>query len=281
MTLTKDQASRLQLAAYPRASTYDPKWVMDNLMGPNVLWLAEALTKIVQLQPGMRVLDMGCGKAVSSIFLAKEFGVLVWANDLWISASENWERVTAAGLQNQVFPVHAEAHALPYADGFFDALVSMDAYHYFGTDDLYIDYFAKFVKPGGQIGIVVPGLRQEFPGDASEKTTRLLQSAGFPAGLDGVVCTPEHLAPYWVWDYCSFHSPQWWREHWNKTGKVEVTHADFVPDGWREWLLWGQVCAEAGYPSDAKEMKMVEVDAGRYLGFSRVVARRGESTPGM
>lgn len=252
--------SRLQLAAYPRAAAYDPEWVMANLMGPNVLWLAEALSEVVQFRPGMRVLDMGCGKAASSIFLAKEFGVQAWANDLWISASENWERVCAAGLQDKVFPMHAEAHALPYAEGFFDALVSLDAYHYFGTDDLYIDYFAKFVKPGGQIGIVVPGLQHEFQG-----------------GL------PEHLAPYWVWDYCSFHSPAWWRQHWEKTGRgvqstpVEVTYADFIPDGWREWLLWGQVCAEAGYPSDAKEMEMLEVDEGRYLGFTRVVARRGGS----
>lgn len=255
MTLINDRLrSRLSLAAYPRASAYDPEWVMANLMGPNVLWQAEALSQVVQLQPGMRVLDMGCGKAVSSIFLAKEFGVRVWANDLWISASENWERVCAAGLQDQVFPVHAEAHALPYAEGFFDALVSMDAYHYFGTDDLYINYFAKFVRRGGQIGIVVPGLRQEFP--------------------DGPGHVPEHLAPYWVWDFSSFHSPDWWRQHWEKTGKVLVTHADFVPDGWREWLLWGQVCAEAGYPSDAQEIKMVEVDAGRYLGFTRVAAVR-------
>jgi SAM-dependent methyltransferase len=249
--LNDDQRLRLNLPAYPRAAAYDPEWVMDNLMGPNVLWLAEALSQVLQFQPGMRVLDMGCGKAISSIFLAKEFGVQVWANDLWISATENWERICAANLQDRVFPIHAEAHALPYADGFFDALVSLDVYHYFGTDDLYIEYYAKFVKPGGQIGMVVPGLQQEFQ-----------------AGLS------EHLVPYWVWDYCSFHSPAWWQQHWDKTGKVEVTHADFVPDGWRDWLLWLQVCCEAGYPSDAKEMKMLEVDAGRYLGFSRVVALR-------
>ena len=62
----------------------------------------------MELKPGMRVLDMGCGKAVSSIFLAKEFGVQVWATDLWIEASENWPRVQKAGPEGQVFPVHAE-----------------------------------------------------------------------------------------------------------------------------------------------------------------------------
>ena len=60
MGLTKEAlAQRLQLEGYPRASAYDPEWVLENLMGPNVLWLAEALSQELELRPGMRVLDMG------------------------------------------------------------------------------------------------------------------------------------------------------------------------------------------------------------------------------
>ncbi len=241
----------LKMGQFPRSSGYDPVWVLENLMGPNVLWLAEALCQVMDLQPGMRVLDMGCGKAVSSIFLAKEFGVQVWANDLWIGATENWQRVREADVADRVFPVHAEAHALPFADGFFDALVSMDAYHYFGTDDLYMGYYSRFVKAGGQIGIVVPGLQQEFTGPP-----------------------PEHLSVYWPWDFCSFHSPEWWRRHWEKTGKVDVLHADLIPDGWKQWLLWEEVCLAEGYPAHEAEAELLRRDAGRNLGFTRVVARR-------
>ena len=131
-----DLRAALTLDQFPRAATYDPRWTLDNLMGPNVLWLTEALSQVMDLQPGMRVLDLGCGRAISSIFLAKEWDLQVWATDLWISASDNWQRVITAGMRDLVFPIHAEAHDLPFADGFFDALVSMDAYHYFGTDDL-------------------------------------------------------------------------------------------------------------------------------------------------
>ena len=56
--------------------------------------------------------------------------------------------------------------------------------------------------------------------------------------------------------------------------KVTVGHADTVPDGWRQWLLWLQVCQEAGYPTDAKEVAMLEGDAGRNVAFTRVVAQR-------
>ena len=81
---------------------------MTNSMGPNVLWLADALSEVVELRPGMNVLDLGCGRAVSSIFFAREFGVRVWATDLWIPASENWQRVVEAGCEASVYPIHAE-----------------------------------------------------------------------------------------------------------------------------------------------------------------------------
>ena len=190
MSINKAElAQALNLPHYPRSTHYDPDWVLTNLMGPNVLWLAEALTEKMSLKPGMRVLDMGCGKAISSIFLAKEFGVQVWATDLWIGATENWERIVAAGVQDRVFPIHAEAHTLPFAEGFFDAAVSLDAYQYFGTDDLYLGYFSKFICPGGELGMIAPGVRQEFE------------------------VLPEHLAPYWGHESWSYHSPQWWRQH--------------------------------------------------------------------
>ena len=54
------QAFRLE--EYPRSAKYDIAWVIENMMGPNVLWLTEALRQVMDLKVGMRVLDMGCGK---------------------------------------------------------------------------------------------------------------------------------------------------------------------------------------------------------------------------
>lgn len=74
---------------FPLPNKYDPNWVLDNSMEINALWLTEWLCKTIDLKPHMQVLDLGCGKAVSSVFLAKEFGVQVWAYDLWIKATDN------------------------------------------------------------------------------------------------------------------------------------------------------------------------------------------------
>ena len=241
-------------AEFPRSANYDADWVLDNMMGPNALWLTESLTGCMELDSEMRVLDLGCGKALSSIFLAKEYGAQVWAADLWIDPSNNFGRICAAGLQDRVFPLRAEAHGLPFADGFFDAMVSVDAYHYFGTDDLYLEsHLARLIKTGGQLGIVVPGLVSE------------LTSAE----------PPEHLRPYWEPALFSLHSPAWWKRHWERSGLVTVERADLIPDGWRRWmesdLLWSE---HLEGPSD--EADMLALDQGQTLGLSRIVARRNE-----
>lgn len=248
----KKLSENLLIDQFPRSASYEQEWVFENQMGPNVLWLTEALTQVMKLKPGTRVLDLGCGRATSSIFLAKEFDLQVWATDLWIKAKENWKRVRSADLAHQVFPIHAEAHSLPFADEFFDAIVSMDAYHYFGTDDLYLGYITRFLKPDGQIGMVVPGLQQEL-------------NAG----------VPEHLKPYWEWEFGSFHSPEWWRKHWEKTGLVAVELADTIPQGWEHWMKWmKELFRQDGQDYARQEAEMLQVDAGRNLGFTRLVARK-------
>src|SRR5215216_5386217 len=154
---------RLVTERFPRASQYHPEWVLANASGgANSLWLTEWLASALDLRPGMRVLDLGCGRASSSIFLRREFGVQVWATDLWFSATENIQRIRDAGVEDGVFPIHADARSLPFAAGFFDAVVSIDSFFYYGTDDLYLSYLARFVKPGGSVGIAGAGLLHEM-----------------------------------------------------------------------------------------------------------------------
>src|SRR5271155_4263860 len=128
--------NQLHCERFPRSSQYNPEWVVANASGgANSLWLTEWLTTALELRPGMRVLDLGCGRAASSIFLRREFGVQVWATDLWFSVSENFQRIQDAGVEDGVYPIHADARSLPYAADFFDAIVSIDSYIYYGTDD--------------------------------------------------------------------------------------------------------------------------------------------------
>jgi cyclopropane fatty-acyl-phospholipid synthase-like methyltransferase len=102
--------TRFISTSFPRSSQYSPEWILASVSGgANSLWLIEWLTDALDLQSGMPVLDLGCGRAASSIFLRREFGVQVWAVDLWCDVSENSERIRDAGVEDGVFPLHADA----------------------------------------------------------------------------------------------------------------------------------------------------------------------------
>ncbi len=241
MTETDRYGDVLWPERLPLSAKFDPEWIQRNQMGPNPLWLAELLCEVMDFRTGMRVLDLGCGKALSSIFLAREFGVQVWATDLWINPTENWARICEAGLEDHVVPVYSNARSLPYALGFFDAVVSIDSYIYFGTDDMYLDYLVKYVAPGSQIGMISPGFAQEINGEL-----------------------PEHLRPFWGQDCWSWHSAQWWHQHWARTGLVDVECAENVTEAWEIWRRH-----ETG-----DDAKVVEADKGQYMGLIRMVGRR-------
>jgi SAM-dependent methyltransferase len=239
---------RLVSKQFPRTSQYNPDWLLANASGgANSLWLTEWLMDALNLRPGMRVLDLGCGRASSSIFLRREFGVQVWATDLWFNASENFQRIRDAGVEEGVFPIHADARSLPFAAEFFDAVVSIDSFMYYGTDDLYLNSLARFVKPGGPVGIALAGLVQE---------------------IDGPL--PEHLREWWTPDLWCLHSASWWRRHWERTSIMDIDLADTMSDGWQRWLEWQR----AGWPDNTVEIKALEADGGRFLGYVRLIGRR-------
>ncbi len=242
--------ARLHNPQFPRSNAYHPDWVLGSASGgANALWLTEWLTSSLDLKSGMNILDLGCGRAASSIFLAREYGVTVWATDLWFSPSENLQRIRDADLQHRVYPIHSDARKLPFAVEFFDAILSIDAIPYFGTDDHYLSYLGRFVKPSGIIAIALAGFVDELQ--------------------DSV---PTHLAEWLSAEPSlqSMHSSPWWRRHWQKSGIVDVELADCMYDGWKQWLEWLRIIA----PENQIEIQSLEADAGRILTYNRVVACR-------
>jgi hypothetical protein len=83
--------------------------------------------------------------------------------------------------------------------------------------------------------------------------------------------TPAHLRQWWASD-CAWclHSPAWWRRHWERSGIVDVETSDAMADGWKAWAYWHRL----NWPDTVLEIGAVEEDAGRFLGYNRMVARR-------
>lgn len=190
---------------FPLSSKYDENWIRKNSLGENVLYNLETLCNVIKFEPGMRVLDLGCGKALSGIFLAKEFGVKVFAIDPKVSAAENYSRVKDMGAEEMVIPLKLDARSIPFPCEYFDVIIAVDSFMYYGTDQEYTQYIMKFLKPGGQIGIVDICFNCRAN---STKQDKLVNN--------------ENL--YFL------HSLEWWYELWQTSGVMNVEIAEIVPE---------------------------------------------------
>ena len=88
----------------------------EMLMGPNSLRILEELLikHPFTISANASVLDLGCGKGLTSLAIANETGASVYANDLWISAEDNAKRFSEWGVGKQIIPVHEDANELHF-----------------------------------------------------------------------------------------------------------------------------------------------------------------------
>lgn len=234
---------------YSKSAKYDKKFIKEGMMGPNSMKILEELMKGTTLTSDMRVLDLGCGRGLTSIFLAKEFGVQVFATDLWITATDNYNGFKEMGLENRIIPIHADATQLPFADEYFDAIISVDAYHYFGNNNQYFDtYLAPLIKKGGTIAIAIPGMKNEIIGQI-----------------------PEEMKPYWSEEaLATWHSCNWWKQIFEQAENIDIGSIREMigfEEPWNDWLA----CENEFSIGDRA---MLKEDSGKYMNFISIIGKK-------
>lgn len=229
---------------FPRSSGYDGDWLLSLDMGPNPLWLLEDLLADVHVAPSSRVLDLGCGRGATSVFLARELGVEVWAVDLWVPALVIESTLAEAGVAGSVHPINADARDLPFDDESFDAVVCIDAWEYFGTEDDVLPGLLRVLRPGGAVGVATPAMR---------------------AGAEQVADVPAHIRAVVGSEALAWHPPDRWRRQWEATGLVTDVRAREAPTGWEDWLRWARAT-----DADGSIVDMLLTDGGEQLTFALV-----------
>lgn len=242
---------RLLHRLFPKTAKYNRQWILENSLGENVLYNTEALTKGLEIKPGMNVLDLGCGRAASSIFLAKEYGCTVWAVDNTVSAEENQERVRSSFVESLVFPIKSDARELPFKHNFFDLVIAVDSYMYYGTDESYLPYILQYVKPEGRIAIIDACFRREV---ADGKNT------------PGYV--RRSLKTFWR----KMHSVSWWKELWESSGKVCILDAQVLRES--DTILEEYIRDFKGRQKEQPVIAAIKEDRGRFFGIFRLIAQK-------
>lgn len=219
-----------------------------NMMGPNAMRISEELASYLNINKSMRVLDLGCGCGLSTLLLIQKYGVSVFAADLWISPTENYERFQSIGINDKAIPISVDAtKGLPFANGYFDILFSVDAYHYFGNTPEMLPSLIPYVKKGGYIAVSVPGLKKEFGEDV-----------------------PAEMQPFWNDDMeKTLHSLAWWRNLWSWVDGIEITDCREMAcckQAWDEWLT-------SPIPVAVNDVKMMEAENGKYFNLVQLIAK--------
>jgi SAM-dependent methyltransferase len=169
------------------------------------------LLSALDLRPGDRVLDFGCGTGWSTIMLAR-MGMDVVGMDISAAALDVAREGAASGLvppgspspRFEPFP----GDRLPYDDGHFDAIVVFDAFHHLPNPRRVLEEFCRVLAPNSRLGLAEPGVghtaslhsQAEMEHGVLEREIDLeqLHRTALAAGFQGTEVLVPHLHPHAV-----------------------------------------------------------------------------------
>lgn len=235
---------------YTKSSRYDKQLIQNKIMGPNPIKLEEELLYSHRLPADAVVMDLGSGSGLTSLFLVKEYGFRVFSVDLWSDPSDNKRFFEEMGFSSkQIIPLKGDAASFPFAEEFFDGIVSIDSYHYFGRDNNFLeDKLLPLIKHNGYLYIAVPGMKKDLHGSL-----------------------PPELLLFWTKeDLDMIHDCSWWRGLIEKTPGIEIIsirEMESNEEVWNDWLACDNEYARG-------DRKIFEAGGGKYLNFIAIILKR-------
>ena len=227
--------------------------IRKHSMGPNPIELLKWNLGEISIQSNSTVLDLGSGKGLTAAYLAKVFDCTVFAFDKWVTADDAYTAIMECSPNRWPIPLQGDARELPFPSNYFDAVICTDSFIYFGTDDLYIPYIAKFIKPNGFLCFTVPGFNRDVETDA---------------------VLPNHLRPFWADECWTWHTKEWWKNHMERAGKFRVIVCEAMTDSYK---FWKEETEKGSEEWREKDLRVIEADKGEYMGFIKVIAERDAS----
>ncbi len=251
---------------YPELGHYTKEDIWRDI-GPGGLYLVSLLAKELNLRPGSLVLDLGCGSAESSLYLADNYSVKVIAADLWTDPTDNARRIESRGHRADVLPLRLDASKpLPFAEGYFDAILCINNLNFYGTDIAVINRIARHLRRGGVFCSGGECLSEEF---TAEQIANPPDVYNFAKAV-------------WEDDFLTSHSPGWWANHITRSKELHLVSCKEVEDGRRFYEEQALLTEPEGYfglsAQQARELEIRQIEYGRqygpYMTIYQLVAMR-------
>jgi ubiquinone/menaquinone biosynthesis C-methylase UbiE len=172
---------------------------------------------LMGLKPGERVLDLGCGAGWASRLLARQVGggerpgqvVGLDVSDEMIRRA----RANSKEYDNVMFVV-GSAQQIPWEESFFDKVLSVESFYYYGDQGSALDELFRVLAPKGELFILinlykdnhyslrwVEELQVPVQVRSEQEYIRLLQEHGFEGvramRIPDLTPTPEEYSGKW------------------------------------------------------------------------------------
>jgi len=111
---------------------------------------------LLDLKPGMKVLDIGCGTGGSAFYMARNYGVDVHGIDLstnMIGIAQDYRAEMEPAVKHRVQFYIEDALSMEYPDNFYDVVYSRDTILHITDKKQLFGKFLKSLKPGGKLMI--------------------------------------------------------------------------------------------------------------------------------
>jgi ubiquinone/menaquinone biosynthesis C-methylase UbiE len=149
----------------PDMDAYAQKLAVSNPLSELVI---PSAIQALQLPPGSRGLDAGCGIGLQALSLAEAVGTAGHVTGLDLSPQflvHAREIAEKAGLSERISFQQGDVHRLPFDDDTFDWVWSSNCVGYAPLDPLpLLRELTRVVKPGGSVAILVWSSQQLLPG---------------------------------------------------------------------------------------------------------------------